>query len=251
MYPTIFTYKMITIGGFGIMLGLGFYLAFLLLERELSFKGVDPDLAFKIILVAIVGGITGAKLFHVMENFSEFLRDPKAMLFSGAGLSVYGGFIVAILLNIPLIIKNKVHPLIVLDGVAPCLAIGYAVGRLGCHVAGDGCYGIATSSFLGAAYPNGLIPSSVAVLPTPLIESFVSFMFVALLLRLRKFEFPVGVIFFVYFILNGFARFFIEFVRTNREAALGLSHAQFIAIGFVITGSIGLVYSLTRAKAEG
>ena len=82
------------------MLGIGFYLAFLLLERELKLRGKDPDLAYKILLAAIPAGIVGSKLFHILEHVDEFLAAPKEMILSGAGLSAYGGFILAIYLHI-------------------------------------------------------------------------------------------------------------------------------------------------------
>src|SRR3990172_939801 len=202
MYPIIFSYKFINIGTYGLMLGLAFYLAFLLTERELKLRGKDPELAYKLLLVIIPSAIVGAKIFHIFENWSEFMRDPKAMIFSGAGLSVYGGFILAFLLTMILIKKNRENILEIFDLTAPAMALGYGIGRIGCHVSGDGCYGIPTSSFLGTAYPNGIVPTSAAVYPAPLFESFVSLLFFAFLMKLRKREMPTGKIFFIYLILN-------------------------------------------------
>src|SRR4030042_150962 len=167
MYPILFSYKFITIGSYGLMLGMAFYLAFLLTERELTIRGKDPELAYKLLLVIIPSAIVGAKLFHIFENMPEFLRDPKGMIFSGAGLSVYGGFILAFLMCMILIRKNNENILEIFDITSPAMALGYGIGRIGCHVSGDGCYGIATSTFFGTAYPNGIVPTSIAVYPTP------------------------------------------------------------------------------------
>ena len=139
MYPIIFSYKFINIGTYGLMLGLAFYLAFLLTERELKLRGKDPELAYKLLLVIIPSAIVGAKIFHIFENWSEFMRDPKAMIFSGAGLSVYGGFILAFLLTMILIKKNRENILEIFDLTAPAMALGYGIGRVGGHVSGDGC----------------------------------------------------------------------------------------------------------------
>jgi phosphatidylglycerol---prolipoprotein diacylglyceryl transferase len=249
MYPILFNYKFINIGSYGLMLGLAFYLAFLLTERELTIRSKDPELAYKLLLIIIPSAIVGAKIFHIFENIDEFLRDPKGMIFSGAGLSVYGGFILAFLLSMILIRKSKESILEIFDITAPAVALAYGVGRLGCHVSGDGCYGIATTSFLGTPYPNGIVPSTAEVFPTPLFESFVSFMFFVILMKLRKREMPAGMLFFIYMILNGTARFMVEFIRLNPKVALGLTHSQVLGILFILTGIIG--YILVQKRARG
>lgn len=232
---------MLTIGGYGVMLGLGFYMAFLLVEREMRYKNIDPELAYKLLLTVIPCGIIGAKLFHILDNLDTFFQSPMDMIFSGAGLSAYGGFVLALLAAAIVIKINNNSILEIFDIAAPAMAIGYGIGRIGCHVAGDGCYGIETSSFLGMAYPNGIVPVSAAVFPTPLFESLASLVFAVILLKLRKREFKIGVIFFLYLLLNGIARFTVEFIRTNPRILAGLSQAQLIAIGFFLTGVLGLV----------
>jgi phosphatidylglycerol:prolipoprotein diacylglycerol transferase len=242
MYPIIFSYKFITIGGYGIMLGLGFYLAFLLLERELKLDGKDPELAYKILLTAIPAGIVGAKIFHILEHLKDFERDPFGMIFSGAGLSAFGGFAVALLACIILIKYNKENFLRIFDLTAAPMAVGYAVGRLGCHVSGDGCYGIETNSIFATSYPNGIIPMTPYVFPTPLFESLFAFLLVVFFLQLRKRTNPDGWIFFIYLILTGVARFSIEFIRTNPVIAFGMTQSQLISILFIITGAAGLIF---------
>jgi phosphatidylglycerol:prolipoprotein diacylglycerol transferase len=241
MYPILFSYKFINIGTYGIMLGLAFYLAFLFTERELKLRDKDPELAYKLLLVIIPSAIVGSKLFNIFESWDEFLRDPMGMIFSGAGLAVYGGLVFSLAASIFVIKKNKEKVLEIFDLTAPAIALGYAVGRIGCHVSGDGCYGIPTSSFLGTAYPNGIVPTSVNVYPTPLFESFVSFLFFAFLLKLRKKEMPTGKLFFIYLILNGIARFLVEFIRLNPKELLGLTQAQIIAVLLVMTGILGWI----------
>ena len=249
MYPIIFSYKFITIGTYGLLLGLAFYTSFLLTERELVLRGKNPELAYKLLLLIIPTAIIGAKVFHIFENWEEFLRDPRGMIFSGAGLSVFGGFILAFLASIFLIRKNNENVLEIFDTASPAMAIGYAIGRLGCHVSGDGCYGIATDSFLGTAYPNGIVPTSEEVFPTPLFESFFAFLVFVTLLKLRKHDLPAGSIFFIYLILTGIPRFLVEFIRLNPKAAFGLTQAQIVAVLYVITGVIGLVMN-ERKKAR-
>lgn len=249
MYPILFQYKALTIGGYGIMLGLAFYLAFLLLEREFKLRGVNPELAYKILLAAIPSAIIGAKIFHIIDYFDEFLLDPWGMLISGSGLTVYGGYILAIIVCIIIVKKSRQNVLYIFDIAAAPLALGYAIGRIGCHVAGDGCYGIVSDSFLAVSYPNGLSAITESVYPTPLFESFFSFIIFAFLMQLRKKELPQGTLFFLYIAMNGLTRFLIEFIRINPKAFLNLSQAQIIAALFFITGIVGIFLIKRKAKA--
>ena len=246
MFPIIFKYKIITIGGYGVMLGLGFYLSFLLLEREFKLRDINPELAYKILLLAIPCGIVGSKLFHILEHLDQFAADPINMIFSGSGLSAYGGYVMALFLAIIMIKKNNERVLRVFDATSPSLALGYCFGRFGCHVAGDGCFGIKTISFWGTPYPNGIVPSSIPVYPTPLFEVFVSFIAVGVLLKMRKLELKEGRLFFTFLIFSGLPRFIVEFIRRNPELISGLSQAQVVGILFVLTGIIGWIYTGRR-----
>ncbi len=248
MYPILFSYKFINIGSYGLLLGLSFYLAFLLTERELLLRGKDPELAYKLLLVIIPSAIVGAKIFHILENMGEFISNPMGMIFSGAGLSVYGGFLLAFLLSMIIIRKSGESILDIFDIASPSMALAYGVGRLACHASGDGCYGIATSSFLGMAYPNGIVPTSMTVFPTPLFESMFSFIVFIVIMKLRKREMPAGKLFFIYLLLNGIPRFMVEFIRLNPVVVFGLTQAQLIALFFIITALIGLVLVEKRAQ---
>ncbi|HOP29614.1 MAG TPA: prolipoprotein diacylglyceryl transferase [Spirochaetota bacterium] len=240
MYPILFNYKIITIGSYGLLLGAAFYTSFLLCEREYKLKGINPELAYKILIAVIPSAVIGAKIFHILENLDEFMTVPADMIFSGAGLSVYGGFVLSFIVAIFLIRSNNESVLKVFDASSPAMALGYGIGRLGCHASGDGCYGITTDSFLGMAYPNGIVPVSTTVYPTPLFESLLSFIFLFILLQIRKKETNPGFIFFIYLIMNGCARFSIEFIRLNPSAAFGLTQAQLVAIVFIAIGAAGL-----------
>jgi len=250
MYPILFKYKFISIGGYGLMLGTGFYLAFLLFERELKLRNMNPELAYKVLLSAIPCGIIGAKIFHILEHFSEFIMNPIDMIFSGSGLSVYGGYILSLLVSMIIIKKSRESILNVFDVVSPSLALGYCFGRFGCHVAGDGCYGITTFSILGTAYPNGIVPTTIPVMPTPLFEVFLSFVTVGLLLQIRKLDLNVGKIFAIFLLLNGIPRFLVEFIRLNPKLIFNLTQAQVIAIIFILTGITCWIFSKKRKVME-
>ena len=247
MYPIIYNYEFITIGGYGIMLGLAFYLGFLLAEREFKIHGKDPELAYTVLFWVIPSAIIGAKIFHIIEHFDEFLMDKSGMIFSGAGLSVYGGFIFAFITSIIIIKIKKENTLEMFDIVAPALALGYGIGRIGCHVAGDGCFGIQSASMFAVSYPNGIVPSTQFVYPTPLFESLFAFCVFFFLMQYRKTVHPAGRLIFLFLILFGLPRFFVEFIRVNPEFVMGLSHAQVISILFILTGIAGVLYTNKKA----
>ena len=249
MYPIIYNYEFITIGGYGIMLGLAFYLGFLLAEREFKLRGKNPELAYTLLFWIIPSAIIGAKIFHIIENFNEFRMDMAGMIFSGAGLSVYGGFIFAIITAMIIVKIKKENFLELADITAPSLALGYGLGRIGCHVAGDGCFGIETASILGVSYPNGIVPSTAFVYPTPLFESLFSLCVFFFLMNYRKLENPAGKLFFIFFILFAIPRFMVEFIRVNPGFIMGLTHAQVISILFAAIGAAGLLY-LRKTTAE-
>jgi len=248
MYPIIFSYKSIMINSYGLMLALAFFLAFLLLERELKLKNRDPELANTILLTVIPSAIIGAKIFHIIDYPHLFLKDPMGMIFSGSGLSVLGGFILSFITCIIVIKRKNESILEIFDIASPSMALGYAIGRFGCHASGDSCYGITTSSIFGTALPNGSSPTTAEVYPAPLFESMFSFLVLALLLQLRKKEMASGKLFFVYLILMGIPRFFIEFIRTNPPVALGFTQAQFIALTFMLIGFTA--FFITGKKIE-
>jgi phosphatidylglycerol---prolipoprotein diacylglyceryl transferase len=248
MYPIIFQYKFIQIGGYGVLLGLGFYFAFLLFEREFILRGRTPDLAYKILLAAIPCGIIGSKLFHILEHLGEFKANPKAMLLSGAGLSAYGGILLSLLVCYIIIRIHKESFLEIADIASPALMLGYVFGRFGCHIAGDGCYGIPNFSFLAISYPNGIVPSTMPVLPTPLFEVFFAVIATGVLLQLRKREMPTGNLFFIYLALTGVPRLAVEFVRTNPKLIFSLTQAQIISIGLIIAAIAGFAYNIYRER---
>lgn len=247
MYPILFQYKFITIGGYGVMLGIGFYLSFLLFERELKLRNINPELAYKLLIIAIPASIVGSKIFHILEHMDEFFANPREMLFSGAGLSAYGGYILAFALCYLVVRKSKENLLEIADAVSAPMALGYCFGRFGCHVAGDGCYGLDTASFLGTSYPNGIVPTTAPVYPTPLFEVYFSFIVVGLLLQLRKRDWPAGKLFFLYLILNGLPRFLVEFIRRNPKGLFNLTQAQGIGIILIVIGIAGWIYSNRKA----
>lgn len=229
-----------TIASFGLMVALGFLTALFFLKKELERKGIDPELGSSIITAAMVGGIVGAKLYYV------FFETPAGMswgetfgtIFSGAGLTWYGGFVVAAGAIVWLIRRHQAPVLQVADAAGICLAIGYAVGRIGCQLAGDGDYGVPTDLPWGMAYPDGVVPTLEKVHPAPVYETLSNLGIFGILWSTRKRIQIPGLSFCLYLVLTGLARFLVEFIRINQKVLWGLSDAQLISVAMIVVGLV-------------
>ena len=256
MYPILFQWGPIRIGSYGVMLALAFLSAILLTNREFRKSKLDIGLAWDIYLFAIAGGMVGSRILFIIENWSDFLTRPSAYIFTVTGFSVIGGYLLAFCLCI-LRIRQAGEPFRrIADLCAPGMASGYAIGRLGCFVAGDGCYGHPTRGWWGMCFPNGLVPTlseknyglkmmymrlfpgttvptDIAVHPTPVYESLSHFLLLFFLLWLT-WEIGSGRRFAFFFGWFGTSRFFVEFIRLNPIGPLGLTSDQWLAIVLVI-----------------
>jgi phosphatidylglycerol:prolipoprotein diacylglycerol transferase len=253
MYPVIVQIGPITVYSFGIMMAIAFLVAAFVTAKEFRRHGFDPELVSNLVLWAAIGGLVGARLFLVFEDPGGFFRDPVHTLFSGSGFVWYGGFFGGLAAAVAWIRRHGLPVATVFDCAAPALPLGHAIGRIGCHLAGDGDWGRVTSLPWGVAYRNAIIgwphPEGVLVHPTPLYEAFAyTAIFLFLWARRTKTNVP-GQAFATYLLLGGLARFLIEFVRINPEWALGLSLAQWISLGLVVSAAAFLAGSRIRARA--
>jgi len=233
-----------------------------------------------LVLIAAISGIIGAKIFDLVEHLDSFFNDPLGALFSFSGLTFYGGLIVAAFAVGYYGERNKIKWPLLADAVAPSLMLAYAIGRIGCQLSGDGCWGIPNAepkpewlTFLpdwmwGFTFPHNVIKEGVpisgchgefcyelgqAVFPTSFYETTISAIFFLMLWFLRNKIAVPGVLFGIYLILNGTERFFIEFIRVNIQYSwIGIhaSQAQFIAIGIMLTGIAGIIYFTRFRKKE-
>jgi prolipoprotein diacylglyceryl transferase len=235
------------------------------------------DRVGELTILALVFGLLGAKLFDIFENWSDFLKHPAAYLLSPSGLTIYGGIIVAGAAIIIYARKHKIPVRHLADAVAPGLMLAYAIGRIGCQVAGDGDWGIVNSTpnpvnwlpdwMWSYTYPNNVNEAGVPipgctgrfcnvlpqpVYPAPFYETVISFFSFCILWALRKKVRPYGALFALYLILNGIERFFIEKIRVNNELDLFGFHptqAEIISVCFIILG-ISLWIYLTKRRAD-
>jgi phosphatidylglycerol:prolipoprotein diacylglycerol transferase len=255
----------LTVPTFGLMVACGLLVAAYVLQadfdrRRASFeppkksKNAQPerqDEGFLIIGIAGFAGLVGARLYHVLERPSEFFADPWPQLFSRFGFAWFGGFLGGLIALIILARYLKIPLLRFLDICSPAAAVGYAIGRIGCLLSGDGDYGRPTSLPWGMSFPNGVVPTTDRVHPTPLYELFVWLAIAVFLWHIGKQTVRKpkadGQIFCYYLILTGVARCLIEIIRINPRSFFGLSNAQAASVVSFVAG-VALLLSVKRRK---
>jgi phosphatidylglycerol---prolipoprotein diacylglyceryl transferase len=163
MRPILIELGPITLYSYGLMMALGFLAAYTVLYKEHQRLKLDTNIPGTLIIVGLVSGIIGAKIVYIIGEWSRFVDDPFGLIFSPAGLVWYGGFIGGLAAMLYYIKKKKLPVLQYLDMIGMGGMIGYSVGRLGCHLSGDGDYGIPTNAPWGTIYANGTYKPTSAV----------------------------------------------------------------------------------------
>ncbi len=259
----------LTIPTFGLMVATGLLAAAYLLQADFDRRraqfvksgylkgGGKPgqhDEGFLIIGIAGLAGLVGARLYHVLESPRELIADPSVLI-SRFGFAWFGGFIGGFVALVFLARHFRIPVLEFMDLCSPAAAVGYAIGRIGCLLSGDGDYGMPTSWPWpwGMAFPHGVVPTTEScvqwgwpadcrVYPTPIYEFFIWMAIAAFLWHLgtKALRGPkaTGEIFCNYLILTGIARFLIEFIRINPRSFLGLSNAQTASVVSILAGAV-------------
>jgi phosphatidylglycerol:prolipoprotein diacylglycerol transferase len=225
----------VTIQTFGICFALGFLASGAIIARRLPELGLKADWAYEMVFAALIGGIVGARLYYLAEHWDEASDDLFGSIFSGSGLTWYGGAIGGALAMLLWAWRRHWVGLDLLDTCAVPLAVGYAIGRIGCQISGDGDYGKPWDGPWAMAYPDGTVPTDEEVHPTPIYETLAMCLGAWLLWRLRD-RFVPGAMFASYLVLAGAERFLVELLRRNEDALLGLTQPQLISILMLVVG---------------
>jgi phosphatidylglycerol---prolipoprotein diacylglyceryl transferase len=231
----------LTLQSFGLMMGLGFVVAGWLASKRLKEIGRPADWAYEMVFAALVGGLVGARLWSVIENWDEAKDDVFGSLFSGSGLVFYGGLFGGAIAVLGWAWWRGVLDGKTFDVAAPGLAAAYAIGRIGCQLAGDGDYGKAWDGPWAMAYPDGTVPTTEEVHPTPVYETIVMGG-VAWFLWRRRNSMPPGGLFALYLVLAGAERFLVEFLRRNDRVVAGLTVPQLFALAMMVAGGAWLLH---------
>jgi phosphatidylglycerol:prolipoprotein diacylglycerol transferase len=247
MYPFIHIGRF-SIGTFGIMLWLAAVSACVVLHRNFRRWKIDAD-AIGIVAISTVAGVIGAKLWHVLEDPQALIHSPLTAIFDRAGFAWFGGLVAGILALCWQGRGYGIRPFAMLDLATSCAAVGYGVGRLGCLTSGDGDYGIPTTLPWGMSFPNGLVPTTQRVHPTPIYELIVALLIAWILWRRGSPNRPkpIGQLTGEYLMLTGLARFLVEFIRINPKLYWGMSNAQVASIGSVLVGFALVLWARRRA----
>ena len=233
MHPILLHYGNIVIRSWGVMVVIGIIVAVFLSMREAAKRNVDPEHIIDLAIILVITGVIGARVVYVLTNFNEY-RNNIGMAFSikTGGLAWPGAFLFALVATILFVRWRKLSFWLIADILAPYLALGYSIGRIGCFLNGC-CFGKVTYQAWWMVYMLGAYRY-----PTQLYSSLASFfIFLFLVTRTSWYQFP-GKRFLVYIILYAIYRFIVEFYRYNSAYILGLSLAQWGMLGAIIVTSL-------------
>lgn len=244
MYPVILELGPVRIYSFGLMMALGFLAATYLTGKEFERRGYNGEIASSLVLWAAIGGLVGARLWNLVDDWNGFLADPIGAVFTGAGFTWYGGFLGGFVMVTIGLRRHGIPWAVGADSIAPGMVLGHAIGRIGCQLAGDGDWGAVTTVPWGMAYPKAIVgwdyPPGVVVHPTPLYEAAAYTAIFAFLWSIRRYDFPRGTLIALFLVLSPLARFLVEFVRINTRVLGPLTEAQLMSLVLVLLGAAQL-----------
>lgn len=269
MYPTIFRIGDFSVSSFGLMIFLSFVVGAWVLAGQLKRRGMNPELAWDLLVWIAIGGIAGAKAYYLALHLQDVVADPIGSVLSRGGFVWYGGLIGGVAAYYWQVRRRGLPLGIMFDATAPALAIAYAIGRVGCFLVGDD-YGLPTDSWVGIAFPEGAPPSTAGYLrsigaeipasipdsqvmtvhPTQLYEVGAALIMFAILWKLAARKWNPGRLFGVYLALYGVERFLIEFVRAKSDRfLLGLSTSQMASLLLLVVAAVLWIRSADRPAA--
>jgi phosphatidylglycerol:prolipoprotein diacylglycerol transferase len=232
MYPVLFRIGSFEITSFGAMVAIGALAGLWIFQRELR-RSALPDQAADAAVAGLIGGLAGAKLLWVAEHFNE---EPfTSLLLSRGGLSWFGGFTGGVGIGLAVMRYHRWRVMPILAAATPALAIGHAIGRLGCFLVGDD-YGRPSTLPWAVAFPDGLPPTSTPVHPTQLYEAAALVPIAWMVIRWRAKGRSDRAVLGLYLVLTASLRFVIEIIRINERVALGLTVAQWVSLVLIAVG---------------
>ncbi len=237
--PIIFNIGHFAVRWYGIILTIAMGIGIWLTAREAERKGFKKDDVYDAAVWIIVGGLIGARLFHVLDHWpDEYAADPiRALYIWQGGLAIWGALVGGLIAGALIAQRRGWRFPKLLDAAAPGLVLAQAIGRIACVITGD-AMGKPTNGPFGFAYTssNAMVPQlGVFYTPMPIYELVVNLGIFAVLWQLRKRHWPDGRLFLVYLTLYSLERFFLGFTSSYRIIAFGLAQSQLIAVfGFAI-----------------
>lgn len=232
MYPVLFSIGPIDVQAYGVSKALAALIAAFLLGRAFARAGWRRDDAYDLVVWATVWGFAGAKLYYLAEQ----LPDVTWHDLGGSGFTWYGGLAAGIVTFLVMVKRRGLPVARVADAAAVPLSVAYAVGRVGCWLAGDGTHGKPSGLPWAMPVPGGAMPTDVPVHPTALYEAAAALVIAGVLVLIGRRSAVPWTVFSAYLVLSGVARFLVEFLRINDPWMLGLSQPQWWAMASVVAG---------------
>jgi phosphatidylglycerol:prolipoprotein diacylglycerol transferase len=245
MYPTLFRIGEFEITSFGVLVALGALAGLWLYRRELA-RSALPEAGVDAALAGVLGGLLGAKVLWTIEHLGE--APFTELFFSRGGMSWFGGFLGGVGAGLWMMQRRRIPIAAGLAAATPALAVGHAIGRIGCFLVGDD-YGRPTDLPWGVAFPEGLPPTAVPVHPTQLYEAAALVPITWALLRQRRRHAPDRLVIGAYLLMTGTVRFAIEFIRVNERVAGPLTVAHLISLAVAAAGIVLMVRRGRHAPA--
>ncbi len=236
MHPLICSWGPFSIYSYGLMLAIAFVTASALAGMQAKRQNIQPDIIFNLSFIVVISGVIGARIFYVLTNLSDYVRNPQEIIMlQHGGLSWFGGLISGSIAGITYIKNKKLPVLKILDLMIPFVALGQSIGRIGCLLNGC-CFGKASE--LGLYFPV----HQQILIPTQMYSSLL-LLFIFIILRiLQEKPHSQGQVFFIYLLLYSVQRFFIEFWRAdNPRIIFNLTLFQILSIALFCLGFIGIL----------
>ena len=235
MYPVLFDIRGFEVTSFGAMLAVAALVGIWIFRRELRRSGM-PESAVDTALAGVLGGVAGAKLLWVVEHLGS--DDWTSLLFSRGGLSWFGGFAGGVLAGMFVMRRQRLPFMATIAAATPALAIGHAIGRVGCLLVGDD-YGTPSDLPWAVAFPQGLPPTEVTVHPTMMYEAVALMPIAAVLFAMRRREVEPRSVVGAYLVMTALVRFVIQWLRVYEPflGPFGFAHLAamaVVAVGFYL-----------------
>ena len=246
MYPVLFRIGSFEITSFGVLVAVAALVGIWLVGRELARSGLPRD-TVDAAMFGVSGGLVGAKLLWTVEFLGD--QPVRDLLFSRGGLSWFGGLIGGVGTGLWILRRRRVPIVRALAAATPSLAIGHAIGRVGCFLVGDD-YGRPSNVPWAVAFPEGLPPTIIPVHPTQVYEAIALAAIAAVLLRWRRAGVSDTDVLGRYFVLAGLTRFAIEFIRVNAPVLGPFTLAQSISFVLVAIGVVIILRHRMRAMTR-
>lgn len=250
MKNELLTIGPLTLYGYGLMIAIGVFAAWIVTEIRAKKQNLESEHVFSLVVWCLLGGLFCAKILFWITEIDSILEDPGFILTTlSDGFVVYGGILGGIFFGWTYCRVRKICFWRYFDLVMPSVALAQGFGRIGCFLAGC-CYGKETDSILSVTFHDSdFAPNNIALVPTQIYSSVLDFLNFAVLLYIAKHKHKNGQIGALYLILYSIGRFVMEFFRGDliRGSVGALSTSQFISIFILAAGLLILITGRKRS----